>query len=137
MSESAAAELKNARGFDYEQAIKNPLTLLGALVVACDELDAQRAEVARLEAELTDWKGRAERQYDENVAQITERARLTQENETLRAAAATVLDGFERGVFCRDTVNDSNPSWAIRLFPYITALSKLSAALTSPDAETP
>jgi hypothetical protein len=52
MSESAAAELKNARGFDYEQAIKNPLTLLGALVVACDELDAQRAEVARLTAAL-------------------------------------------------------------------------------------
>jgi hypothetical protein len=57
------------------------------------ELDAQRTALQRereraerLELELADWKGRAERQYDENVARIAAQGAAEQDAARLRAA---------------------------------------------------
>jgi len=42
-------------------------------------------------------------------------------------AIVTVLDGFERGVFIRNTENDGAPDWAIVILPYIRAIAVLQA----------
>lgn len=36
-----------------------------------------------------------------------------------------VLEGFEVGVFLRDVRDDGKSDWAIRLFPYLTAMARL------------
>lgn len=41
-------------------------------------------------------------------------------------AIATVLRGFDEGVFVRDTTRDGEPDWAIRLFPFVRALATLA-----------
>ena len=44
---------------------------------------------------------------------------------TIKAAARTVLEGFDKHVFVRDTSKDDRGDWAIRCFPYLRALSVL------------
>lgn len=46
----------------------------------------------------------------------------------LKAAAAKVCEGFDLGFFVRDISRDSDPAWAIKLFPYIQALGALAAS---------
>ncbi len=47
----------------------------------------------------------------------------------IRSDIAIVLDGFGKGVFIRSTENDSDPGWAIKLMPYLTALGRLAKEL--------
>lgn len=56
--------------------------------------------------------------------------------DELRESAATVLKGFEEGVFVRDTSKDAKPGWAVKLLPYIVALGKLKKFTepTTPEA---
>ena len=37
-----------------------------------------------------------------------------------------ILEGFDKGIFVRNTDGDSAPDWAIKLFPYIAALGRLA-----------
>jgi hypothetical protein len=50
---------------------------------------------------------------------------------TEREAIRTVLRGFDTGVFVRSTDRDGDPSWAIKLLPYIQALGVLASAVTA------
>ena len=50
---------------------------------------------------------------------------LLDELARVGAAAKTVLEGFEAGVFVRDVRHDDDPAWAIRLFPYLRAIAVL------------
>ena len=43
-------------------------------------------------------------------------------------AMKTILRGFETGVFVRNVRNDTDPYWAIKLLPFMAALSKAQAA---------
>jgi hypothetical protein len=38
---------------------------------------------------------------------------------------ATLLRGFDEGVFIRDIARDIEPGWAIKLLPYLAALGRL------------
>jgi hypothetical protein len=40
-------------------------------------------------------------------------------------AIAKVLEGFEVGVFERNTDGDGSPDWAVKLLPYVAALAVL------------
>lgn len=42
-----------------------------------------------------------------------------------REAISKVMEGFDRGVFVRNTVGDGDPAWAVKLFPYLRALGVL------------
>ena len=42
---------------------------------------------------------------------------------------AKVVEGFEKGVFVRDTSRDHESDWAIRVFPYLAALARLAEDL--------
>jgi hypothetical protein len=48
----------------------------------------------------------------------------------LDRAIRKVLEGFDKGVFLRNTANDALPDWAIKQSPYLTALAILSEYLT-------
>lgn len=52
---------------------------------------------------------------------------------SLRTALEAILQGFDRGVFVRSTDGDSDPAWAIKLFPYVKALADAKHALALPD----
>ena len=54
------------------------------------------------------------------------------DSERLAAAAQKVLEGFDCGVFGRDTTGDSSSGWALKLLPYIAALAELREAVGSP-----
>jgi|SRR5665213_2117330 len=41
-------------------------------------------------------------------------------------AIATVLEGFDKGVFVRDVTGDGDSGWGVRLLPYISALATLT-----------
>lgn len=45
----------------------------------------------------------------------------------------TLLKGFGDGVFVRNTSKDSDPSWAIRLIPFIQAMQAGQTALVLYD----
>jgi hypothetical protein len=51
------------------------------------------------------------------------------QDETLTQAIRTVLRGFDEGVFVRSTDGDTDPAWAIRLFPFIQALGVLQESV--------
>jgi len=41
------------------------------------------------------------------------------------ADVATILRGFDEGVFIRNTAKDLEPGWAVKLLPYLAALGRL------------
>lgn len=43
-----------------------------------------------------------------------------------------ILEGFDKGIFVRNTDDDHNSDWAIRFSRYILALGRLHVALTVP-----
>lgn len=53
----------------------------------------------------------------------------------IREAALKILEGFDRGVFVRNTAKDHESDWAIKAFPYLRALAVLARLL--PDDESP
>ena len=53
----------------------------------------------------------------------------------LYSALTEIMDGFDRGVFVRDISNDSNPDWALKLLPFIAALSRAKQALSKADGK--
>ena len=48
---------------------------------------------------------------------------LRKQHNELARATRTILRGFHEGVFVRSVDGDSQPGWAIRLLPFIGALS--------------
>ena len=48
--------------------------------------------------------------------------------DALREAIDKVLEGFDKGLFVRNTFGDSDPSWAVKLAPYLVALGVLAAS---------
>lgn len=48
---------------------------------------------------------------------------------------ATLLRGFQEGVFVRDITRDVEPGWAIKLMPYLAALGRLSRGATHSEGE--
>ena len=48
-------------------------------------------------------------------------------NQLLLNACKVVLDGFDKGVFVRNTALDDASDWAIKLFPYLKALGDIQA----------
>ncbi len=46
--------------------------------------------------------------------------------DRLQAAAAKVVEGFDKGIFVRNTLTDTDPNWVMRLVPYMQALALLS-----------
>jgi len=57
-------------------------------------------------------------------------------SEEAVAAIRTTLEGFDKGVFVRNTEGDSAPDWAIKAFPYIRALAVLAEQFGSPAIPT-
>lgn len=56
---------------------------------------------------------------------------------SLVAAIATVLEGFEEGVFLRNVAGDGASGWALRLAPYVAALGVLARATGKDQSEEP
>jgi len=44
--------------------------------------------------------------------------------QELRETLKTILAGFEKGVFVRSTEGDHDPTWGLKLVPYMRALAK-------------
>lgn len=44
----------------------------------------------------------------------------------LKIAARKVLEGFDKEIFVRNTENDGDSDWAVKLMPYIIAMQKLT-----------
>jgi hypothetical protein len=55
-------------------------------------------------------------------------------NAELLQAAKGVCDGFEAGVFIRNTSNDHESGWAIKAYPYLRHLFKLAKATEKAEA---
>ena len=53
-------------------------------------------------------------------------------NEQLEDAVRTILRGFDEGVFVRNTDRDSDPAWAIKLFPFIHAIGIAQRIVSEP-----
>jgi hypothetical protein len=70
-------------------------------------------------------------------AYAREMERYAAENAALREDAATVLRGFDEGVFIRSTNGDGEGDWAIKLFPFLKAMGRLQTACTARDTSTP
>ncbi len=47
----------------------------------------------------------------------------------LLANIALLLEGFDRGIFVRNTLGDNDPRWAIQTLPYLRAMAKLKIAV--------
>ena len=63
--------------------------------------------------------------YAEVPEHIRELRASYERTADLCQAVRTVLEGFDRGIFCRSIVRDDNPSWAIELLPYLVALKRV------------
>ncbi len=50
------------------------------------------------------------------------------------ADVATLLRGFEEGAFVRNTAQDHEPGWAVKLVPYLAALGRLAQAKPQPSS---
>ena len=48
--------------------------------------------------------------------------------------ARIVLEGFGKGLFVRNTDDDMNPGWAVKLLPYVGALARLEVAIKQATA---
>jgi DNA-binding phage protein len=46
--------------------------------------------------------------------------------ESVRVHVGRIIEGFETGVFLRNTVNDKSDDWAIRALPFIAALAGMT-----------
>ncbi len=46
-----------------------------------------------------------------------------------KVAVRTVLEGFDQGIFIRDTSRDHEPGWGIKLLPYLRAMAVLQKAV--------
>lgn len=46
-------------------------------------------------------------------------------DDDLRKDVAKVLEGFDQGIFVRDTSRDHESGWGVRLLPYLAALGRL------------
>jgi hypothetical protein len=58
---------------------------------------------------------------------LAERDALRERVRVLEAAAATLLEGFDKAVFVRNPDMDADSAWAIKLLPYLRALAALDA----------
>jgi len=58
--------------------------------------------------------------------------RREEQHEKRLKALETILRGFDEGVFVRDISNDSDPMWAIKLFPFIQALALAAKPTEAP-----
>jgi len=52
-------------------------------------------------------------------------------SEDERADVAKVLEGFDIGVFVRNTGDDYSDGWAMKILPYIAALARLAKSSTA------
>lgn len=53
---------------------------------------------------------------------------LIERYQAMRADVATVLRGFEEGVFIRDVARDAQSDWAVKMLPFLRALGRLASA---------
>ncbi len=50
--------------------------------------------------------------------------------DSLLSALQVVMRGFDEGIFVRDISHDADPSWAVKLLPYVVALATLQKAVS-------
>ncbi len=56
---------------------------------------------------------------------LADRDQLAALLEMAVAAAITILDGFEKGIFLRNVYHDNEPDWGLKIAHYIEALAAL------------
>ena len=96
------------------------------LVSVVDRLGVHLCFVDCLIEEITDESmDRAHIIADAINQGAEDRARLS----ALLAHVATILDGFDKGVFVRDVAGDGKPDWALKLYPYLLAIKSLQEAI--------
>lgn len=52
---------------------------------------------------------------------------LDADMDVMKYDVKKLLDGFDDGVFCRDTRGDGHEGWAIKALPYLLAMARVSA----------
>lgn len=81
------------------------------------------------------WK-RLEVYEQANVMQAKRIDKLRQYLDALARAAETILEGFERGKFLRDTTGDGSPRWALEFVPYLKAMGDAAGLIQDIKAGT-
>jgi hypothetical protein len=87
-----------------------------------------------------DCHGPSEANVEHHVAAIAAfghaaHRRGRDEGIELRKAIATILDGFDKGIFVRDISGDGDSAWPVKFVPYALALGKLTKALKQEGGE--
>lgn len=83
--------------------------------------------ILMLKKAALDFFGSGDGPAYEDACRLALRAGGASENasEDVRTAVARVLEGFDSGVFVRDTSGDSSPGWHKRIAPYVAAITTL------------
>lgn len=97
-----------------------------------EAIRAQAEQIATLQAALTDWQGRAQRQYDENVAQIAEIATLQAEVARQHESAVYALSVAERAL---QTATQEGYDRAVRDEQLVKESGSLATMLQTARAE--
>jgi hypothetical protein len=100
------------------------------------ELEGQIAYIRRVKeiqlASLPQDGSRGQRNaWDTMAMQIADAETKT---ETLRVDVAKVLEGFDNDMFVRNTNDDADSGWAVKIVPYIAALGRLAAFVQQGEA---
>lgn len=66
------------------------------------------------------------------LADALAQVREAEAPEALRKAARVILRGFHEGVFVRSIDGDQRPDWAVRLLPFVAALSEVKSIVGDP-----
>jgi len=91
-----------------------------------DQAELDRTELERLREWRTNITAACRRPGGLLYADVESYIRKCRwELDQLREHGATVCDGFDTGIFARDSTQDDNPSWGVKLLPYLMALSRL------------
>ena len=72
----------------------------------------------------------------QSAIEILKKTPSEQETEKLKDAIKTVLDGFEKEVFIRNTVGDHKNMWAVEVLMYMQALATLAKFSEHESAKT-
>ena len=96
------------------------------LATRCAEAERRAAELQHT-IELWEACGASHKELKEQFAPLLHRAEQAEAKlAKLREAAATLTEGFDKGIFIRSTAGDFDGAWAIKLFPYLRALAFLA-----------
>jgi chromosome segregation ATPase len=102
------------------------------IAALCDALESVAKERDEKAEAIENLCGHIAELAESREDLIAERDKVAKERDALREAGAKIVEGFNLGILVRSIEHDHEPMWALKLAPYLKALTDLQeSALAS------